>query len=237
MHKISVLMTAIALLAFTPVLLRADGGFSGNQLTKGYTPWYAKAASIVGPVTDAKLLAGNDSTLTLQPGSSLYMEGDSTLHKYQMRAGTLLGSAIVSVLPGRDLSALKIDQAVLVVSLKDFKSKESDLDSNADKALKAAQNPEIRFSLSHGTFSPGTAPGSYLLNAQGTLSVAGQSAPVTLSADASLKDGTIRLKGVQKLKMTDFGVTPPSISLLVTSITCTDEIEIHYDVTFAASSK
>jgi hypothetical protein len=237
MHKLSVLMTAIAFLTFTPVLLRADGGFSGNQLTQGYTPWYAKAASITGPVTDAKLLAGKGSPLSLQPGSSLYLEGDSTLHKYQMRAGRLLGSAKVTILPGADLAAIQIDQASLVVPLADFKSKESGLDDNAYKALKSAQNPEIRFSLSKGRVTAGTAPGAYTFTAQGTLSVAGQSAPITLSADASLKDGAIRLKGVQKLKMTDFGVAPPSISLVVTSITCTDEIEIHYDVTFAASPK
>ncbi len=44
-------------------------------------------------------------------------------------------------------------------------------------------------------------------------------------------------KGVQKLKMSDYQVKPPSISLLVTSITCTDEIEIHYDVIFAPTTK
>ncbi len=237
MHKLSVLMTAIAFLAFAPVLLRADGGFSGNQLTQGYTPWYAKAASITGPVTDTKPLAGSGATLTLQPGSSLYLEGDSTLHKYQMRAGSLLGSAKVATLPESNLVALQITQASLVVPLADFKSKESGLDNNAYKALKSAQNPEISFSLLKGLVTAGAAPGTYTFTAQGTLSVAGQSAPITLSADASLKNGAIRLKGVQKLKMTDFGVAPPSISLVVTSITCTDEIEIHYDVTFAVSPK
>jgi hypothetical protein len=40
------------------------------------------------------------------------------------------------------------------------------------------------------------------------------------------------LTGVQKLKMTDFGIAPPSISLLVTSIDCKDEITVHYDVAF-----
>ncbi|HVM31516.1 MAG TPA: YceI family protein [bacterium] len=235
MHRLALAMTTLALAAFTPVLLRADGGFSGNQLTKGYTPWYAKAAETAGQAPDFK--AGAGSLFTLQAGSSLYLEGDSTLHKYQMRAGTLLGSAQVLILPGSSLSTLVVQSAALVVPLKDFKSKESGLDDNADKALKAAQNPEIRLSLSGGRVTVGTAPGSFTFTAAGTLTAAGQTAPVTLSADASFKDGAVRLQGVQKLKMTDFGVTPPSISLLVTSITCTNDIEIHYDVTFAPSPK
>ncbi|HET9870357.1 MAG TPA: YceI family protein [bacterium] len=230
MHKLSVLMTAIALAAFTPLLLRADGTFSGNQLSQAYTPWYAQAASITGPVTD--LAPGAGTLYNLQPGSSLYLVGNSTLHQYQMRAGTLLGSARVAA---GDLAAgLKAGSAgpmALVVPLKDFKSRESGLDDNADKALKADQNPQIRFDLKGEKFDGQT------LTAQGTLSVAGVAAPVTLSAAAVLKDGTLRLKGVQKLKMTDFKVTPPSISLLVTAITCTDQVEIHYDVLFAAASK
>ena len=230
MHRITVVMTALALAAFTPVLLKADSGFSGNQLTQGYTPWYAKAADHTGPVTD--LQAGPGASLTLQPGGSLYLVGGSTLHDYQMRAGTLLGSA---QLPAGDAAkALQSGGAgpmALVVPLKDFKSRESGLDDNAYKALKADKNPEIRFNLTGEKLSGST------LTAWGTLAAAGNTAPVTLSAQASFKDGTVELKGVQKLKMTDFGVTPPSISLLVAAITCANEIEIHYDVSFAEASK
>ena len=71
------------------------------------------------------------------------------------------------------------------------------------------------------------------MTAKGSLTIAGTSVPVVLTADTTVNGDQVRLKGVQKLKMTDFKVTPPSISILVASITCTDEIEIRYDVLFA----
>jgi hypothetical protein len=165
------------------------------------------------------------------------MEGDSTLHKYQMRAGALEGSAILKAKAPKDLvqalQAGEVGSMSLVVPLKTFKSKESGLDNNAYKALKSDENPTIAFVLKKESLKPGDKDGTYVMTAEGDLTVAGATAPVTLTADTTVKDGQVELKGVQTLKMTDFKVTPPSISLLVASITCTDEIAIHYDVIFA----
>jgi polyisoprenoid-binding protein YceI len=68
--------------------------------------------------------------------------------------------------------------------------------------------------------------------AKGNLTIAGITSPIVLAVDTTVTGSRIHLKGVQKLKMTDFKVTPPSISLLVASIKCADELEIHYDVVF-----
>ena len=203
----------------------ADG--SGNQLQQSYTPWYQKAAEKVGPVEGAK-----SPTLVLKSGS-LYLEGDSTLHKYQMHANTLQGSASVT---GTDLvKALKADSVKdmsFAVVVKDFKSRESGLDDNAYKALKSADNPNITFTLKSETLKAGDKDGTYAMTAQGELSIAGATNPVTLKADVTVKDGQVELKGVQAVKMSDYQVKPPTISLLVTSITCSDSVDIHYDVTF-----
>jgi hypothetical protein len=231
-HSIVALSGFLAItLAITGVdhspALAAD---TGNQLMKGYTHWYEKAAESIAPV---KGFTAKDASLVLKAGSYLYLEGDSTLHKYQMHANALEGSA--SVPQGDLLKALKagkVDGMTLVIPLKDFKSRESGLDDNAYKALKSKENPEIRFALKSETLKAGATAGSFVMTAKGSLTVAGATAPITLKADVTVKDGKVELKGVQKLKMSDFKVTPPSISLLVTAITCTDDIEIHYDVIF-----
>jgi polyisoprenoid-binding protein YceI len=218
-----------------PAPAAADWG--GNQLTgSGETHWYQKPAESVGPVKGAAAKEG--TVLALKSGSYLYMEGDSTLHKYQIRAGSLEGSAVVKGSPSKDglvqaLQAGKVESMSLVVPVEAFKSRESGLDDNAHKALKAKDNPDITFVLKSESLKPGGTEGSYVMTAQGDLTIAGTTAPVTLTADTTVKDGRVELKGVQKLKMSDFKVTPPSISLLVTSITCTDAIEIDYDVIFA----
>jgi len=222
-------MTAVLVLA---TMAWAD---SGNQLQKNQTHWYQAAATLVGPVEG--LSAKSGTLLTLQSGSAVYMVGGSTLHEYQINAHSLKGSAVVkgsSTDLAAALKAGKIGSMSLVIPLSTFKSHEGGLDDNAAKALKAKEDPEIRFDLTKEKLTAGTAADTYTMTATGNLTIAGEAAPVVLTADVTVKDNQIHLKGVQKLKMTDFKITPPSISLVVTSITCTDEISVYYDVIFAA---
>lgn len=233
MRKIIETLAIAVGLAVTPALTAlADGSGNqlGNQLSSGsQAHWYEKAADTVGPSEGVTAKGG--TRLALQKGSALYMIGDSTLHQYQMRAGTLRGSAVLKAKAPKDLlkalQAGDVASMALVVPVENYKSRESGLDKNAYKALNSAQNPNITFELKKETLKAG------VMTAVGDLSIAGATAPVTLTADTTVKDGKVELKGVQKLKMSDFKVTPPSISLLVTAITCTDQIEIHYDVIFA----
>jgi hypothetical protein len=222
-------------LCVTPLVRAQEGDKSGNQLMKGYVHWYEQPAPTVGPVAGMAEPAG---ALTLQPGSFLYMEGDSTLHKYQMTAKALEGSAVLkSAAPKSLLKALQAGQVkamTLVIPLASFNSKDKGLDKNAYQALLAKDYPEIKFKLTGETLTAGAAADTYVMTALGTVSVAGASAPVTLTAEATFQNDQVRLKGIQKLKMTDFKIKPPTMTLLVVSITCTDEIEIHYDVAFAA---
>ena len=109
------LITIMGLMVASAVAALADSGFSGNQLTQAYVPWYQKAADTVGPVDKAAKRG-----LVLQAGSFLYLEGDSTLHKYQMHANALLGSAVLKNPKGDLAKALKsdgVDSMELVVPL------------------------------------------------------------------------------------------------------------------------
>ena len=229
-----IVMTGITLAALSvavPTITRADGG--GNQLMQNQTHWYQKGALKIAPVADVTSKKG--TVLNLQTGSYVYLEGDSTLHKYQMNANTLQGSAEVTADAKGDaaltkaLEKGKVGKMVLVVPVADLKSRESGLDDNAHKALLADKNPEIKFVLEKATLK------DKVLTAKGKLTIAGSTVAVTLKPEVTIKDGVIELKGDQPLKMSDYKVKPPSISLVVTAITCTDEITIHYDVKFAAA--
>ena len=229
MKKISKMTLTVLGLAFMAVpTLRAE--FSGNQLQgKALPPVTERPATVIGPV-DGIAAAKGASLLTLQEGSILYIAGDSTLHKYELGAKSLKGSAAV---PSGDLAktlqAGKVKTMTLVVPVTSLKSKESGLDDNAYKALLAKDNPDITFVLKSEKVA------GDVMTAKGDLTIAGVTQAVTLTPKVEVKDGSVRLTGSQKLKMTDYKITPPSVSLVVTSITCTDEIEIHYDVTFAAA--
>jgi hypothetical protein len=204
-------------------------------------PITERPATILGPVAGVAAKTGS-ALLVLKPGSVLYLLGDSTLHKYEMGAKSLQGSAVLKA-PAASLdtdagllAALKAGKAgamALTVPVTMLKSKESGLDDNAYKALHAAQFPEINFLLDGEALAEGSDAGAYVMTAKGSLTVSGVTQPVVLTADTTVKDGVIRIKGIQKLRMTDYKVPPPVFNLFVTSIKCTDEIEIHYDVLFA----
>jgi hypothetical protein len=234
------LMVVVGLVVLPALALGADNSAdsSGNQLTKSGGQWYEHPAITVGPVPG--ILAPGGTLLTLQPGSFLYLEGNSTLHKYQMNAKTLEGSAVVQAPASENLmktlQAGKVKAMTLLIPLKTLNSKDSGLDKNAYKALKAKDDSQIKFELTGETLKAGKTPGSYVMTALGVVTVSGESSLMTLTADATFKDHQVRLQGVQKFKMSDFKVTHPTMTIVIISVTCTDEIEVHYDVTFAAKT-
>ncbi len=224
----------------------SSGNSLGNQLlSKNTLPFTERPATIVGQVLEITVPTGA-TLLTLQPGSVLYLAGDSTLHKYEMGAKSLQGSALLEAssaslkAEGGLLKALKageVKSMELDVPVTFLKSKEDGLDKNAYKSLLASDNPVIKFVLKSETLAEGKDADSYVMTAKGVLTVAGADQPITLKADAQVTGNQVRLKGFQKLKMTDYKITPPKINLLIASIVCMDEIEIHYDVIFAPSAK
>lgn len=236
-------LNAVAWADTPPTPAPAKSSWSGNQLMSGgpVIPITERPATILGPVVGMSPKTGS-SLLALKSGSVLYLKGGSTLHDYEMGAKSLQGSAVLKAsadsLKTDDgiLSALKAGKAeamALTVPVTFLKSKESGLDDNAYKALNTAQYQEINFVLESETLAAGSDGNSYVMTAKGTLTVSGVTQPVVLTADTTVKNGVIRIKGIQKLKMTDYKITPPVFNLFVTSIKCTDEIEIHYDVLFA----
>jgi hypothetical protein len=201
--------------------------WTGNQLTGG-VPKTQRPAETVGPIKDWKALAGA-SVLVLQKGSVLYLKGDSTLHKFEMGAKTLSGSAAVKASGSLEkaVQAGSVVAMALEVPVEQLKSKEKGLDENAYKALKTKEFPTIKFALDSLSVVKDA------LTAKGKLTISGTTLPVTLTGTAEFTGKQVQVKGSAKLKMSDYKVTPPSISILVTSIDVKDEVEVVFDVIFA----
>ena len=81
-----------------------------------------------------------------------------------------------------------------------------------DHALKADENQLIKYTLSGYDILDGTAsPSAFTANTTGTLVVAGQEKPIAMKINAErLSDGKAVAQGEQKLRMSDFGISPPS---------------------------
>lgn len=183
--------------------------------------------------------AGTDSVavaVSLGPGSTLWLEGTSTLHDFESRttATTFAVTRDAATAAPRDASDLAtlmrtaavrgVDVTVPVLTLHSGKD---GLDKNLWKALRAAEHPDITFHLER--YARPDAPenaDTLALRAEGALTVAGQARPVTLEARAYRGSGGVWLEGRQVLRMTEFGIKPPR--MMLGTIRVGDAITVHY---------
>jgi hypothetical protein len=174
--------------------------------------------------------------VALGPGSTLWLEGTSTLHDFESRttetAITIVrGAGVAEPRGAADLAGLMrgtgitgVDVRVPVLTLHSGKA---GLDKNLRKTLKAEEHPAITFHLERYAQRDGGAQGDTIaLSAEGELTVSGQSRPVTLEARAYPGDGGVWLEGRQVLRMTTFGIKPPK--MMLGTLRVGDQITVHY---------
>jgi hypothetical protein len=163
--------------------------------------------------------------ITLGQGSQLWIEGDSTLHKYRLDAKqlriTLLANGGGEGLP--DLAAHgRIKTLDVRVPVGSLSSGESGLDSNMRSAMKEEQFHDIRFRMDSYQVGSGS------LKIQGRLTIAGVEKPIELEA-ASAADGTgLRVTGTTRLLLSDYGIKAPKFML--GTMTVADAVDVHFDL-------
>jgi len=154
------------------------------------------------------------TTATLQPGSKLWLEGDSTLHPYRSDAERIDLTA--------ELERQKPSKLTVRIPIAALKSEHKGLDKNLQAALKAKDNPDIVFTLEKFE----AAPGSDEVTAIGNLTVAGATKEETIRAKVAWKDGRAVVDGQEPLLMTDFGVKPPT--MMMGTIKTSDRIVVKF---------
>lgn len=192
--------------------------------------------SIVMSIASAQSLEATDlnAHLRLVPGGRLWLEGDSTLHKYSARATRF----DVTFDPGAKTDALatvedlirsgQIKTLVVSIPVRGLSSGESGLDENMHKALKAVQAPDIVFRMnSYEVPSGRTASGTVSIKLRGTLSVAGIAKDVDLELQGKPTTAGLALTGEKRLLMSEFGVEPPV--LMLGMIKTADAVTVKFD--------
>jgi polyisoprenoid-binding protein YceI len=153
---------------------------------------------------------------TVQPGAELVIDGKSTVRDFTCRA-TKLSSELA---PGAEGTRLALEQLAgaigevrLEVPVKGLDCANDTMNEHMLEALKAGQHSTILLRVTRyevGAVAEGVAP----LKLVGELTLAGITRPVTLVASARpAADGGLRVEGRYLLKMTDWGVKPPSLML------------------------
>ena len=154
--------------------------------------------------------ATNAQTYKSVAGSLLKVEGTSNLHDWVMQAQNVPAEAELTF-KGEQLQNINALNITLPVT--NLKAKEDLMNTRAYKALNAEKYNKITFKLSSATVSPAQ-NNQYTVKANGVLTISGVSKDVALQVKAvENADGSITFTGSRKIKMSEFGIKPPSFML------------------------
>jgi polyisoprenoid-binding protein YceI len=197
------------------------------------------AVVLVALALAAPLAHPADTALTLSPGSKLRLTGTSTVHEYAATASRLdasfgleaaawsaslpRGEAIERVIRERGVTSLEV-----TVPVTGLHSGKDGLDKNMYKALLATKYPEIRFVMSGYKVAEGSKPGETAIDARGKLTIAGVEKELGIAATAVREGDAVRLRGTVPLKMTTFGIKPPT--MMMGTLRTSDDVTIHFDL-------
>jgi polyisoprenoid-binding protein YceI len=158
--------------------------------------------------------------LNLSKESKLWIEGTSTVKSFTCTATKVEVSVVAE--PGAAPGDL-VESASLVVPVSSLDCRNGTMNGHMQKALKADKNPTISWKMTSYRVE-GT---NVVMN--GSLTIAGKENPIELRATGTADaNGTIRMKGSTKLKMTEYGVKPPS--LMLGSMKVGDPVTVGYDL-------
>lgn len=158
--------------------------------------------------------------------------GTSTLHDWTSSVNEVYAEGKVT-LDGNQLQGINnLVVTIPVTSIKSDKGSNT-MDNKTYKALESDDHPNIVYLLKKvNSMKP--ANGGYQLDTQGELKIAGGSELINMTVNATvLGNGDIRFEGSKDLKMTDFGIDPPSA--LLGTIKTGDEITINFTVTLSTT--
>ncbi len=201
----------------------------GTPFLAGFAVLMAAARTWSGPAV---------SPIVVDPSrSKLWIEGDSTLHRFSARALSFAARFSSKDAAAKSLADLilngKAGGLELSVPVAKLSSGEKGLDKNMRAALKEKEAPAIVFRMSRYTTGdvvrgPGPShPGQFPIRAHGTLSIAGKEREVDVDATCTAGLDGARLSGSYRLLMSDYGVTPPTFMLGALKVK--DPIVVRYD--------
>lgn len=156
----------------------------------------------------------------------LLIKGTSTLHDWEMKSQKGSCDALFSLDNSDKIASLS--GFSFSVPVESIKSEHTMMDNNAYKALKSNANKTITFVLSTATISQVNAS-AYQVKATGKLNIAGTVKETALDATITYNpaDKSFTISGSKKFKMTEFGVTPPTV--MFGTIKTGDEITVYYN--------
>lgn len=153
---------------------------------------------------------GNDKAYT---GSDMTIKvlGTSNVHDWTMSSTAATSQGDFKFNEQNQLRALS--SFSLSLDAKSLKSEHSSMDSRTYKAINADQYPKIVYKLISAVVTA-VAGNKYLIKTKGELTIAGATQAISMDVTAIVgTNNTINCTGEEKIKLTDYKITPPNFML------------------------
>jgi len=179
-----------------------------------------------------------DTRVSVGSESKLWIEGTSNLHGWSCKATTLdaaidLDPALAVQVASAPPKALKRVQ--VKVPVRSLKCGHDAMDNNLYKALKADDTPDISYILATFDAVPGEIKDTFTLHTVGTLSVAGAENKIEIDVVAArMPDGSVTAKGLVPIKMTDYGIKPPTA--IFGRLKTGNDVKVNFELTIGAKA-
>ena len=174
--------------------------------------------------------ATRHDALDLQPESRLWVAGTSTVRSFQCQAATFdakLESAgtdpVAAVLAGQKA----VSTVEVTVPVEKLDCRNGTMNEHMRKALKAKEFPTVVFRAA--TYELTRANDTVAVTLNGSLTLGGVEKPITVKAQAkSGANGTLIVSGTREVRMTEFGLKPPT--LMLGTMKVDERITVGFDV-------
>jgi len=169
-------------------------------------------------------------TEALAPAAgTVTVDGTSTLHDWSVRATGLRGSLD---LPAGFLSGetTAVPAARFTLPVRALQSEHDKMNTLMWEALQAAKHPDLTFALESARLQGAGGP-TTKVEVKGALTVAGVARPVTLVLDVRRDGNRLLASGELPLKMSDFGIKPPTA--MMGTMRTGDAVRVKIETTLA----
>jgi len=185
------------------------------------------ALAILVPASGAWTVANEQ--LVLQRQSRLWIDGTSTIRSFTCRAPEV--NAVVEVNGANAISGLLagekgVKTVQVTVPAEKMDCGNGKMNDHMRNALKVTENPTITFNLTNYDVAKSADGISGTIN--GTLDLGGVKKPISLQATGASEGGMLHVNGVYELRMTDYGLKPPS--LMFGRINVGETVKVGFDL-------
>lgn len=185
------------------------------------------------PITSTQAQVLGQASYTLQPGSSLWFNGSSTLNTFQCENRTVEGFGTIDSTgtPGRDGVGygIRVENAFFYTEVHCLNCGVAPMDHDMYKALKASQYPDIHYILQDVRLLADSVAtdSSICVETRGKLTVAGETNEIEMPVRITrIGKNKYLIRGSKLLSMHDYGIKPPTA--LWGLIRANDKLTVHF---------